>query len=298
NIFIFNKQNKYLIEMSIKSLNLWVKKLVILGIFIGIIIITAEFDWSAEHTTVGIFIRFLWLASLLIIGISLSIFFIYFAGNIIQEKGKSDKMWFYISIILFIIANGIPIIFYVILEISPGFIFYLQIILMGLLSAFIIQPKNLKTRFLIILISDALILVPLIYLVNSAINDLWAGIPTTSTIYYLSFWGLLMPFLYLILAISWKFGGGTKCQSWNIFVSAMLLQTSTLEDFFYFFINGQPLPGMWPWMQNFVINLEVLFGHIPTDLDILIFCSIITPIAIFILFDVHGYIWEKIKSKK
>ncbi len=106
-----------------------------------------------------------------------------------------------------------------------------------------------------------------------------------------------MTFFYLIVAIGWKLGGGTKRQSWNIFVAGTLLQYSTLEDFLYFFLNGQPLPGTWPWMSNFVINLEILFGHVPTDLDLLIFCLIISIIALFILFDGHGYIWTKIREK-
>jgi len=112
----------------------------------------------------------------------------------------------------------------------------------------------------------------------------------------MSFWGLLMTFFYLIIAIGWKLGGGSKRQSWNIFVAGTLLQFSTLEDFLFYLINGQPLPGLWPWLRDFVINLEWLFGHVPTDLDLLIFCLIVSTIAILILFDVHGYVWKKIKK--
>ena len=106
-----------------------------------------------------------------------------------------------------------------------------------------------------------------------------------------------MTFFYLILAIGWKLGGGTKRQSWNIFIAGTLLQYSTLEDFFYFLLNGQPLPGTWPGLSNFVINLTALFGHPPTSWDLLIFCLITIAIAIFIHFDVHGYFWKKIKNK-
>ncbi len=275
----------------------WKKKLMILGILIGIIMITAELDWAAEHSSVGWTLRSFWIALLIQIGIFLPMGFIYLAGNNIIPRKKNDSKLFLISLILFGLANGIPIYFYVGVGISPGFLLYLQLILMGLIPAYILQPKNVGLRHFILVMLSLTILIPIGYFINDAIDDLWAGTPTMDTLYYMFFWGLFMPFLYLILAIGWKFGGGSKRQSWNIFVSAMLLQTSTLEDFFYFLLNGQPLPGVWPWMKNFVINLEVLFGHVPTDLDLLIFCSIITSIAILILFDVHGYIWNKYISK-
>ncbi|MCK4480752.1 MAG: hypothetical protein KAV01_09515, partial [Candidatus Lokiarchaeota archaeon] len=195
-----------------------------------------------------------------------------------------------------LIANGIPIVFYVILGISPGFFLYVQLVLFGLIPAYFLQPKKFNHRILTVIILFAVIIAPIGFLVNSTINDLWYAGVTDKTMYYLSFWGLLMTFFYLILAIGWKLGGGSKRQSWNIFVAGTLLQYSTLEDFFYFFLNGQPLPGTWPWMSNFVINLEILFGNVPTDLDLLIFCVIISSIAIFILFDGHGYIWKKLKS--
>ena len=282
--------------MSENNLNPWIKKILILAIFIVVIILTAEVDWAAEHSEVGLVIRLLWLISLLSLGLILPIGFMYLAGNMESERGKSDKKWFMIGIILFLIANGIPIVFYVILGISPGFFLYVQLILFGLIPAFFLQPKKLNYRILTVIILFAAIIAPIGFLVNSTIDDLWYAGVTDKTMYYLSFWGLLMTFFYLILAIGWKLGGGSKRQSWNIFVAGALLQYSTLEDFFYFFLNGQRLPGTWPWMSNFVINLEALFGHVPTDLDLLIFCVIISSIAIFILFDGHGYIWKKLRS--
>lgn len=277
--------------------NSWIKKLIILFIFIGVIMLTAEVDWAAEHPDVGIAVRFIWLISLLSLGLILPILFIYFAGNEESKRGESDKKWFIIAIILFLIANGIPIIFYVILGISPGFFLYLQLILFGLIPAFFHQPKKRKYRILVLVTLFAIIIIPIGVLVNLTIDDIWYEGVVDKTMYYLSFWGLLMTFFYLIVAIGWKLGGGTKRQSWNIFVAGTLLQYSTLEDFLYFFLNGQPLPGTWPWMSNFVINLEILFGHVPTDLDLLIFCLIISIIALFILFDGHGYIWTKIREK-
>lgn len=270
--------------------------LLVLAIFIGVIIITAEVDWAAEHSGVGIGMRLFWLILLLCLGLILPIGFMYLAGNKESERGDSDKKWLIIAIILFLIANGIPIIFYVILGISPGFLLYVQLALFGLIPAFFLQPKNINNRFLILLVFFIAILIPIGILVNLAIDDLWAG-ALDNTMYYLSFWGLLMTFFYLIIAIGWKLGGGTKRQSWNIFIAGTLLQYSTLEDFLYFLLNGQSLPGIWPWMSNFVINLEALFGHIPTDLDLLIFCLILSAIAIFVLFDGHGFIWKKIKKK-
>ncbi|MFX1321694.1 MAG: hypothetical protein ACFFAQ_08620 [Promethearchaeota archaeon] len=278
--------------------NSWIKKLIILFIFIGVIMLTAEVDWAAEHPDVGIAVRLIWLISLLSLGLILPILFMYFAGNEESERGESDKKWFLIAIILFLIANGIPVIFYVILEISPGFFLYLQIILFGLIPAFFHQPKKMNYRILILVILFGAIIIPLGVLVNLTINDIWYKGVVDKTMYYLSFWGLVMTFFYLIVAIGWKLGGGTKRQSWNIFVAGTLLQYSTLEDFLYFLLNGKPLPGNWPWMSDFVINLEVLFGHIPTDLDLLIFCLIISIIALFILFDGHGYIWTKIREKR
>ncbi|TKJ18084.1 MAG: hypothetical protein CEE43_18695 [Promethearchaeota archaeon Loki_b32] len=282
--------------MSENNLNPWIKKILILAIFIGVIILTAEVDWAAENSEVGLAIRLVWLISLLSLGLILPIGFMYLAGNIESERGKSDKKWLMIGVILFLIANGIPIVFYLILEISPGFFLYVQLVLFGLIPAFFLQPKKFNHRILILVILFAVIIAPIGFLVNSTIDDLWYAGVTDKTMYYLSFWGLLMTFFYLILAIGWKLGGGSKRQSWNIFVAGTLLQYSTLEDFFYFFLNGQPLPGTWPWMSNFVINLEALFGHVITDLDLLIFCLIISSIAIFILFDGHGYIWKKLKS--
>ncbi|MFX0104610.1 MAG: hypothetical protein ACFE75_03855 [Candidatus Hodarchaeota archaeon] len=284
--------------MSENNSKSWIKKLIVLIIFIGVIIITAEIDWAAEHSIVGIVIRLIWLISLLSLGLILPIVFMYLAGNEESERRESDKKWLIIAIILFLIANGIPIIFYVILGISPGFLLYVQLILFGLIPAFFLQSKKIKNRIIIIVILFAVVIVPLGILVNFTIDDLWYGGVTDKTMYYLSFWGLLMTFFYLILAIGWKLGGGTKRQSWNTFIAGTLLQFSTLEDFLYFSLNGQPLPGTWPWMRNFVINLEALFGHVPTDLDLLIFCIIVSTIAIFILFDGYGYIWTKIKEKK
>ncbi len=282
--------------MSENNSNSWIKKVVVLGIFIGVILLTAEVDWAAEHSEVGLVLRLVWLISLVSLGLILPIGFMYFAGNKESERGESDKKWFIVAIILFLFANGIPIVFYVILGISQGFFLYVQLVLFGLIPAFFLQPKKINYRILTLLILFAAIIAPIGFLVNSTINDLWYAGVTDKTMYYLSFWGLLMTFFYLIIAIGWKLGGGSKRQSWNIFVAGTLLQYSTLEDFFYFFLNGQPLPGTWPWMRNFVINLEALFGHVPTDLDLLIFCLIISSIAIFILFDGHGYIWKKFKS--
>ena len=281
--------------MSENNLKPWIKRIIVLAMFIGVILLTAEVDWAAEHPEVGLAIRLVWLISLLSLGLILPIGFMYLAGNMESERGKSDKKWFMIGIILFLIANGIPIVFYVILGISPGFFLYVQLVLFGLIPAYFLQPKKFNHRILTVIILFAVIIAPIGFLVNSTIDDLWYAGVTDKTMYYLSFWGLLMTFFYLVLAIGWKLGGGSKRQSWNIFVAGTLLQYSTLEDFFYFFLNGQPLPGTWPWMSNFVINLEILFGHVPTDLDLLIFCVIISSIAIFILFDGHGYIWKKLR---
>ncbi|MFX1280674.1 MAG: hypothetical protein ACFFA3_14965, partial [Promethearchaeota archaeon] len=238
---------------------------------------------------------------LLSLGLILPLGMMYLAGNKDHEKAESDKKWLKLAIILFLIANGIPIIFYVVLGISPGFFLYIQLILFGLIPAFFIQPKKMRHRVFVLVIFYAVVIVPIGILVNITIDDIWAKEMTIGTadktLYYLSFWGLLMTFFYLLVAIGWKLGGGSKRQSWNIFIAGTLLQYSTLEDFFYFILNGQNLPGEWEWMSNFVINLTALFGHIPTDMDILIFFVIICLIAIFILFDGHGYIWKKIKDR-
>lgn len=231
----------------------------------------------------------------------LPIGFIYLAGNKNSERGAFDKKWLIIAFILFLIANGIPIIFYVILGNPPGFFLYIQLALFGLIPAFFLQPKEIKTRILLLVLLFLAIIIPIGILVQVTIGEVWSQLiaygSADKTMYYLAFWGLLMTFFYLIIAVGWKLGGGSKRQSWNIFIAGTLLQYSTLEDFFYFLLNGQSLPGTWPWMSNFVINLEVLFGHVPTDLDLFIFCLIISIIAIFILFDGHGYIWTKIKAR-
>jgi len=271
------------------------KKSIFFCIFIGIVAVTAELDWAAENSEVGLLFRYRWLFVLLLLGLLLPIAFIYLAGNNIRERIKSDKKLFIISLILYAIANGIPMIFYLILKQPPGFFLFVQLSLFGLIPAFILQPKNIKTRILILIVLFIAILVPLAILLNFVIEDLWLNPRMDKTMYYLLFWGLFSVFIYLFVAIGWKFGGGTRRESWNIFIAGTLIQFSTLEDFLYFLLNGQSLPGTWPWMSNFVINLEVLFGRIPTDLDLLLFCIIVVIIAIFILVDGHGYIWRKIK---
>jgi hypothetical protein len=285
--------------MSENETNPWKKLLIVLALFIIVIIITAEVDWAAEHPGVGLGLRLFWLIMLLSLSLISSIGLMYLAGNKESQRGDADKKWLIIAVVLFFIANGIPIIFYVVLGIPPGFFLYIQLALFGLIPAFFLQPKKLNHRILTLVILFAAIIIPIGILVNFAIDDLWAGAPD-NTMYYMSFWGLLMTFFYLIVAIGWKLGGGTKRQSWNIFIAGTLLQYSTLEDFLYFLLNGQPLPGPpyhWEWMENFVINMKVLFGQLITSWELLIFCLIVSAIAIFILFDGHGYIWKKIKKK-
>ncbi len=269
----------------------WWVKLIVLGIFIGIVALTAKVDWSVEESETGLLIGWLF-GGLLTVGIVGPIAFMYLAGNNVVPRGESDKKWFIIALILYAIANGIPIVFYVILGKAPGFFLFLQLGLFGLIAAFILQPQNLKIRFLVLISLFAVVLAPIAVLI------LGVDPVTDKFLYYLFFWGLFSVFLYLFIAIGWKFGGGGRRESWNIFMAGMLIQFSTLEDFFYYFLNGQPLPGTWPWMRDFVINLEALFGHIPTDGDLLIFCLIITTIAILVLFDVHGYIWDHYLKKK
>ncbi|MBD3194774.1 MAG: hypothetical protein GF317_06950 [Candidatus Lokiarchaeota archaeon] len=280
--------------MKEEKFNSLQKKLIILIVFLSIIVITAYLDWVAEHPTVGLALRYFWLVFLLNLGLVIPLAFMLLAGNETKIQIETDKKLFLLSVILFIVANGIPIIFYVILGIPPGFFLYIQLALFGLLPAYFPALRNIKYRLTLIFALFAFIILPIGIMVDFAISDIWLG-ATDKTFYYLSFWGLLMTFYYLIIAIGWKLGGGSKRQTWNIFIAGTLLQYSTLEDFLYFILNGQPLPGTWPWMSNFVINLEWLFGRIPTDLDLLLFCTIITTIALFILFDIHGYIYKRIK---
>ncbi len=288
----------------------WWLNLLIYILFVFIVAVSAKVDWAAEHPSSGFLFRYFWLIVLLSLGFVLPIVFMYLAGNKIRERNEADKKWFIISLILFLIANGIPIIFYVVLDTPPGFFLFLQLALFGLVPAFILQPRQLKIRYIILMILSAAILIPLIVLVDIAIGSIWANpynnsfigdllpnLKTDKTLYYLSFWGLFSVFLYFILSIGWKFGGGTKRQSWNVFFSGMLVQYSTLEDFLYYILNGQNLPGEWPWLENFVINLVALFGHVPADFDLFIFCLIINIIALFILFDGHGYLYNKLLQK-
>ncbi|TXT59816.1 MAG: membrane protein of unknown function [Promethearchaeota archaeon] len=283
----------------------WLKPLIYL-LFVFLVAVTAKVDWAAEHPSSGYLFRYFWLIFLLSLGFVLPLVFMYFAGNQLSERKESDTKMFILALILFAIANGIPIIFYVVLGLSPGFFLFLQLALFGLVPTFIYQPKQSKMRIIILILLAAAILIPLTVLVDTAINPIWANphnhsylgelfpvLRTDKTLYYLFFWGLFSVFLYFIIAIGWKFGGGTKRGSWNIFMAGMLVQYSTLEDFLYFILNNQNLPGEWPWLENFVINLVALFGRVPTDLDLLLFCVIINTIALFILYDGHGYLYEK-----
>ena len=153
--------------------NSWKTKLIILAAFILVIINTAEVDWAAENESVGLFIRIFWLASLLGLGLLLSLGIIYLAGNRDAERTEKDKKWLIVAIILFLVANGIPIIFYIFIGTSQGFFLYVQLVLFGLIPAFFLQPKRKIRRLQLILILYALIILPLGILVNFTIDDLW-----------------------------------------------------------------------------------------------------------------------------
>ncbi|TET58547.1 MAG: hypothetical protein E3J52_08210, partial [Promethearchaeota archaeon] len=83
--------------MSENNLKPWIKRIIILVMFIGVILLTAEVDWAAENKEVGLAIRLVWLISLLSLGLILPIGFMYLAGNMESERGKSDKKWFMIG---------------------------------------------------------------------------------------------------------------------------------------------------------------------------------------------------------
>ncbi|MFX0099010.1 MAG: hypothetical protein ACFFCS_05470 [Candidatus Hodarchaeota archaeon] len=300
--------------MEEKGKNPLAKKLIILVVFIGIVIVAAMVDWAAEHPIVGTGARTGWLFMLISLGIVLPIVFMYFAGNETIERKEEDRKWFIWAGILFAAANGIPVIFYVVLGITPGYMIFLQLGLMGLFPAFMYQPKKKTVRLLILLIIFALLIVPLGILVNFQIDSIWAQLPVPNptmeqihatgtdaidkTMYYMFYWGLLFPFIFMLIAMGWKFGGGKARETWNIFVAGMILQYSAMEDFLYFFLNGQNLPTDWYWLENFVINLMDLFGPVITSLDLLVYCSIMCTIVIFVLLDGHGFIWNKIKQRK
>ena len=306
---ISSSLKKRLNKMENQKTKWWLNPLIYL-LFVFIVAVTAKVDWAAEHPSSGFLFRYFWLIFLLSLGFVLPLVFMYLVGNQRRKPEDSDKKWFIIALILFMIANGIPIIFYVVLGISPGFFLFLQLALFGLVPAFIFQPKQINIRYLLLILLAAAILVPLTVLVDTAISPIWVNphnhsflgelfpfLRTDKALYYLFFWGLFSVFLYFIIAIGWKFGGGTKRGAWNIFMAGMLVQYSTLEDFLYFILNNQNLPGEWPWLENFVINLVALFGRVPTDFDLLIFCLIINVIALFILYDGHGYIYQKFIRK-
>jgi len=93
------------VKMTENNSKSWINKLIILAIFIGVIMLTAEVDWAAEHPGVGNAIRLLWLIILLALGLILPVGFMYLAGNKESERGDSDKKWFIIAVILFLIAK-------------------------------------------------------------------------------------------------------------------------------------------------------------------------------------------------
>jgi hypothetical protein len=284
--------------MNIKHIKKeWLYKILVYLIFVFIVAVTAKVDWVAEHSVEGVLSRYFWLGLLISLGFILPLVFMYLAGNEVREGDPDEKKWVLIALVLFAIGNGIPIVFYVVLGQPPGFFLFLQLALFGLVPAFIMQPKELKIRVVVIVVLFLTLVIPLGILVDVAIGGLWANPGGDKIMYYLSFWGLFSVFLYLVIAIGWKFGGGTRRQSWNVYIAGMLVQYSTMEDFFYYILNGQPLPGQWPWLNQFVINLEALFGRVPTDFDLLIFCIILNLIALFILFDGHGYIWKQLRNR-
>lgn len=278
----------------------WLIKLLVYFLFVFIVAVSAKVDWAAEHSVMGPLFRYFWLILLISLGIILPLVFMYLAGfkeRLKEEDKEKDKLWFILALVLFAIGNGIPVIFYVVLGQPPGFFLFLQLALFGLVPAFIIKPEKLKMKILVLVLLFLVVLVPLGIFVDLTMSELWAIPSMDKTMYYLSFWGLFSVFLYLLIAIGWKFGGGSRRGSWNIYIAGMLVHYSTIEDFFYYLLNGQTLPGKWPWLRNFVINLEALFGHVPTDFDLLIFCLVLNAIALFLLFDVHGYLWKQLRQR-
>ena len=137
-------------------------------IFVFIVAVTAKVDWAAEHPKSGFLFRYFWITFLVFLKLILPIVFMYFAGNQLREREESDKKLFIIALILFMVANGIPIIFYVVLGISPGFFLFVQLALFGLVPAFIFQPQKLKIRFLILILLAAAILLTLSSIASSS----------------------------------------------------------------------------------------------------------------------------------
>lgn len=264
----------------------------------------------------GGFYTFLTILTVLSLGITFVLF--YLPKKEYDQPDSKNKM-FAIGLVIFLAIQPLAIIpnifgrlFYddPILGLPFKLMSFLMIIVIVGTCFFAASIPRLASnkKMLIILVIVWSLIIP----VFLAIIALYGGPlmePTgADPLYWIFLWGLFCVFTYLIWGIGWKFGGGSMRQTFNITFALIWLQYSTLEDFIYYLpytLMGyfKSIPDFLlfphPALDNFLIPLSLIFGHPGTPIntiEMMIWCTIIIAISLFVLFDCPYLIYKKLKK--
>lgn len=89
----------------------------------------------------------------------------------------------------------------------------------------------------------------------------------------------LVPFIILLLALSYRLGGGTTSSVLRLGFALLLLQLSGIEDLAYLVLHQIPLPPVWDWATHIAVRI----GHLPSRIEALIFIAVHVVLAVLVL---------------
>lgn len=89
----------------------------------------------------------------------------------------------------------------------------------------------------------------------------------------------LVPFIIVLLALSFRLGGGSASGVLRLGFAMLLLQLSGLEDLAYLLLHHIPLPAVWDWASH----MTVFLGHAPSRAEALWFIAVHVVLAILVL---------------
>jgi hypothetical protein len=285
--------------------NFYVRNILVFVMTIILIAASAEVDWWWQQGKLGFPNTLVWIW---LFGGTLGLCIIFslllwYIGDTAQVESKPWKKKFVIVLVLSIIGHNLVFVTYIlslILLIPVVLIFTLT--MMCIMPAIVPRPAEQKKQQLYILLMAILFVVPLMGGLSVFINLTWLT-PADSfltTIYWIFIWGFVMPAIYMTLGLGFKMGGGKPREAFNIGFAGILMQYSLLEDFLFYMLQGQALPETWPWLSNFILPLEHIFGHpgvAITTGEMTIWLIIMTIFAVIVLFDIYGKIWDRIRAK-